>query len=59
MVNAEKWCVKMKKWRRCQLVIAQFYVLLALSSHLAVFSKLHIMNSEHRFAFSPAMSVMP
>ena len=45
MVNAGKWGAKMKKWGRCQLAIAKFYVLPALPSQLSVFLKFCIMNT--------------
>ena len=45
MVNAGKWGMKIKKWRRWQLAIANFYVLPALSSHFSVLSKFCVMNN--------------
>ena len=45
MVNTEKWGVKMKSGGDANLLLLNFYVLLTLSSHLSVFSKLCIMNT--------------
>jgi len=45
MVNAGKWGVKIKKWRRCNLLLPNFYVLPSLSSHFSVLSKFCIMNT--------------
>jgi len=45
MVNVEKWGAKIKKWGDASLLLPNFYVLPALSSHLSVFSNLCIMNT--------------
>jgi len=58
MVNAEKWGVKIKQLRRCQLVIAQLLCVTSLVS--PPFSVFKVVYYEHPFAFSlSAMSVMP
>jgi len=49
MVNAEKWGVKMKGGGDAYLLLPNFCVLLALSSHLSVFSKLCVMNTPLHF----------
>jgi len=45
MVNAEKWGVKIKNGGYGNLLLPNFCVLPALSSHLSVFSKFCIMNT--------------
>ena len=45
MVNAEKWGVKVKSRGDANLLLPNFCVLPALSSHLSVFSKLCIMKT--------------
>jgi len=45
MVNAEKRRAKVMKWGNANLLLPNFYVLPALSSHLSVLSKLCIMNT--------------
>jgi len=58
MVNAEKRGVKMKKWRRCQLAIAQ--LLCVASLVFPPFSVFKVVFHEYPFAFFPsAMSAMP
>ena len=44
MVNAGKWCVKIKTGGDANFLLPNFYVLLALSSHFSVLSKFCIMN---------------
>ena len=57
MVNAGKWCVKIK-WRRCQYTIAQRFCVPSLV--FPTFSDFKVVYHEHRFAFPPsAVSVMP
>jgi len=58
MVNAEKWCTKIKKWGRCQLAIA--YLLCVASLVFPTFSVFKVVYHEHPFAFSfSVISVMP
>ena len=45
MVNAGKWCVKIKSGGDANILLLNFYVLPALSSQLSVVSKLCIMNA--------------
>jgi len=45
MVNAEKWAVKIKNGGDVNLLLPNFCMLTALSSHLSVFSKFCIMNT--------------
>jgi len=52
MVNAEKWAVKIKKWSRCQLAIAQ--LLCVPSLVFPPFSRFKVVYHEHLFAFSPS-----
>jgi len=49
MVNAEKWGVKIESGGDANLLLPNFCVLPALSSHLSVFSKLCIMNTPLHF----------
>jgi len=49
MVNAEKWGVKIKSGGHANLLLPNFSVLPALSSHLWVFSKLSIMDTPLHF----------
>jgi len=49
MVNAEKWGVKIKGGGDANLLLPNFCVLPAFSSHLSVFSKLCIMNTPLHF----------
>jgi len=58
MVNAEKWGVKIMKWRRSQLAIAQPLCVASLAC--PPFSFFKVLYHEHPFAFSPStMSVIP
>ena len=57
MVNAGKWCVKIK-WRQCQYTIA--LLLFVVSLVFPTFSDFKVVYHEHPFAFPPsAVSVMP
>ena len=49
MVNPEKWGVQIKKWRRCQLAIAQ--LLCVASLVFPPFSVFKVVYHEHPFAF--------
>jgi len=49
MVNAEKWGVKIKKWRRCQLAIAQ--LLCVASLVFPPFSVFKVVYHDHPIAF--------